>query len=119
MPTIAMTTRGSKRRNESWALAKFCKTTFPLAVIASGALFLSVLILTQVLLAEQVHSYKQESQAQAAVHRPESVCVILWFDTKDYILPQNDGSAKRIADFLTSQGIRSSFKVVGEKARTA
>lgn len=31
---------------------------------------------------------------------------------------QSDDSAKRIADFLTSQGVRSTFRVVGEKART-
>ena len=34
------------------------------------------------------------------------------------MLPQSDDSAKRIAEFLTSQGIRATFKVVGEKART-
>jgi peptidoglycan/xylan/chitin deacetylase (PgdA/CDA1 family) len=46
------------------------------------------------------------------------VYIILWFDTEDYVLPQSDDSAKRIAEFLTSQGIRATFKVVGEKART-
>ncbi len=52
------------------------------------------------------------------VHRPGPVYIILWFDTEDYVLPQSDDSAKRIAEFLTSQGIRATFKVVGEKART-
>jgi Polysaccharide deacetylase len=45
------------------------------------------------------------------------VYIVLWFDTEDYILPQSDDAAKRIAAFLTQQGIRATFKVVGEKAR--
>jgi hypothetical protein len=55
--------------------------------------------------------------------RPENpvvgqVYVLLWFDTEDYILPQSDDAAKRLAVFLTEQGIPATFKVVGEKART-
>jgi hypothetical protein len=46
------------------------------------------------------------------------VYVVLWFDTEDYILPQSDDAAKRLAIFLTEQGIQATFKVVGEKART-
>ena len=46
------------------------------------------------------------------------VYVILWFDTEDYILPPSDDAAKRLAAFLTEQGIQATFKVVGEKART-
>lgn len=44
--------------------------------------------------------------------------VILWFDTEDYLLPASDDSAKRLAELLTERGIRATFKVVGEKART-
>src|SRR5437764_12515592 len=44
--------------------------------------------------------------------------VILWFDSEDYILPASDDAALKVADFLTKQGIRATFKVVGEKART-
>jgi hypothetical protein len=44
--------------------------------------------------------------------------VILWFDTEDYILPASDDAALRVADFLSHEGIRATFKVVGEKART-
>ncbi|HEX4591276.1 MAG TPA: hypothetical protein VH120_15170, partial [Gemmataceae bacterium] len=55
--------------------------------------------------------------ASAAEPGPR-VYVILWFDTEDYILPASDDAALRIADFLTSEGIRGTFKVVGEKART-
>ena len=58
------------------------------------------------------------SQAVAGAHQPGPVYVILWFDTEDYVMPQSDDSAKRIAEFLTSQGIQATFKVVGEKART-
>src|SRR5271163_4530617 len=46
------------------------------------------------------------------------VYVLLWFDTEDYLLPASDDAALKLADFLTSQGIRATFKVVGEKART-
>ena len=49
---------------------------------------------------------------------PGKVYVVLWFDTEDYILPQSDDAAKRLATFLTEQGIQATFKVVGEKART-
>jgi hypothetical protein len=53
----------------------------------------------------------------AAEAKPQ-VYVIFWFDTEDYILPASDDAALKVADFLTSQGIRATFKVVGEKART-
>jgi hypothetical protein len=46
------------------------------------------------------------------------VYVILWFDTEDYILPASDDAALRVANFLTAEGVRATFKVVGEKART-
>src|SRR5439155_23017756 len=46
------------------------------------------------------------------------VYIVLWFDTEDYIRPQSDDAAKRIASFLTQQDIRATFKVVGEKGRT-
>ena len=53
----------------------------------------------------------------AAQERSAPVYVTLWFDTEDYILPQDDDAAKRIADLLTRLGVRATFKVVGEKAR--
>jgi len=56
--------------------------------------------------------------ARAQEGTPGRVHVFLWFDTEDYILPQSDEAAKRLAGFLTQQGIRATFKVVGEKART-
>ena len=46
------------------------------------------------------------------------VYVILWFDTEDYLLPASDDAALHLADFLTKEGVRATFKVVGEKART-
>src|SRR6266851_9488652 len=46
------------------------------------------------------------------------VYVILWFDTEDYILPASDDAALRVAELLTKENIRATFKVVGEKART-
>jgi len=43
--------------------------------------------------------------------------IILWFDTEDYLLPADDDATLRLAAFLTRQGIRAVFKLVGEKAR--
>ena len=43
--------------------------------------------------------------------------VVLWFDTEDYVDPIADDAALRIANDLTSLGVRATFKVVGEKAR--
>lgn len=45
------------------------------------------------------------------------VYVVLWFDTEDYIEPASDDAALRIANDLTAEGVRATFKVVGEKAR--
>jgi hypothetical protein len=53
----------------------------------------------------------------AGVGRAAPVYVVLWFDTEDYIEPAADDAALRIANDLTSLGVRATFKVVGEKAR--
>ena len=45
------------------------------------------------------------------------VFVTLWFDTEDYILPQDDDATKRLAEMLTRLNVRATFKIVGEKAR--
>jgi hypothetical protein len=60
-------------------------------------------------------SRPEQPQPEIPVEGP--VYVLLWFDTEDYILPQSDDAAKRLAVFLTQQGIPATFKVVGEKAR--
>ncbi|HEV2401929.1 MAG TPA: hypothetical protein VGS27_33670 [Candidatus Sulfotelmatobacter sp.] len=54
--------------------------------------------------------------SQPSRHNP--VYIVIWFDTEDYILPPSDDAAKRLADFLTAEGVHATFKVVGEKART-
>src|SRR5262245_36197759 len=46
-----------------------------------------------------------------------NVVVVLWFDTEDYLLLSDDDATLRLATFLTSEGIRATFKIVGEKAR--
>jgi hypothetical protein len=56
--------------------------------------------------------------ASWAADSPAKVYVILWFDTEDYVLPASDDAALHIAEFLTRENIRATFKVVGEKART-
>ncbi len=56
--------------------------------------------------------------APTAAAPPAKVYVILWFDTEDYILPASDDAALKVATWLNQEGIRATFKVVGEKART-
>jgi hypothetical protein len=56
--------------------------------------------------------------AARAADAGSKVYVILWLDTEDYILPASDDAALHLAEFLTREGIRATFKVVGEKART-
>lgn len=51
----------------------------------------------------------------AAAKQP--VYVMLWFDTEDYIDPESDDAALRIASDLTNLGVRATFKLTGEKAR--
>ena len=46
-----------------------------------------------------------------------TVYVSFWFDTEDYLLPAADDAAKRLAEIFSSQDVRATFKVVGEKAR--
>ncbi len=46
------------------------------------------------------------------------VYLLLWFDTEDYIEPAADDAALRLARDLEKAGVRATFKVVGEKART-
>ncbi|HMV48961.1 MAG TPA: polysaccharide deacetylase family protein [Blastocatellia bacterium] len=53
----------------------------------------------------------------AASQTSAPVYVTLWFDTEDYVLPQSDDAAKRLAEMLTRLGVKATFKVVGEKAR--
>jgi hypothetical protein len=60
---------------------------------------------------------QKQARPQQEAPTEGQVYVILWFDTEDYILPQSDDAAKRIAVFLSQQGIQGTFKVVGEKAR--
>ena len=47
----------------------------------------------------------------------DTVYVVLWFDTEDYVDPVSDDSALRIATDLTNLNVRATFKLVGEKAR--
>ncbi|MEN3336777.1 MAG: hypothetical protein V7647_453 [Acidobacteriota bacterium] len=68
-----------------------------------------ILFLTLLALAGASHAFCQD-----AAH---PVYVTLWFDTEDYILPQDDDATKRLAEMLTGLGVRATFKVVGEKAR--
>jgi hypothetical protein len=46
-----------------------------------------------------------------------TVYVVVWFDTEDYLLRADDDAILRNATFFTNEGLRATFKVVGEKAR--
>jgi hypothetical protein len=56
--------------------------------------------------------------AARGAEAPARVYVLLWFDTEDYLLPASDDAALHVARFLSGEGVRATFKVVGEKART-
>jgi len=43
--------------------------------------------------------------------------VVFWFDTEDYITPEADDAALRLARILSERGIHGTFKLTGEKAR--
>jgi hypothetical protein len=51
------------------------------------------------------------------LHAESPVYVALWFDTEEYIEPAADDAALRIANDLTNEGVRDTYKVVGEMAR--
>lgn len=54
--------------------------------------------------------------ALAAEDEP-MVYVTFWFDTEDFILPQADDAAKRLAEMFSKRSVKATFKIVGEKAR--
>ncbi|HTU23365.1 MAG TPA: hypothetical protein VMG10_35345 [Gemmataceae bacterium] len=56
--------------------------------------------------------------ASHAAEPAAKVYVILWFDTEDYLLPASDDAALHLAQLLSAENVRATFKVVGEKART-
>ncbi|HVE43365.1 MAG TPA: hypothetical protein VNM14_26040, partial [Planctomycetota bacterium] len=58
------------------------------------------------------------SAAPAAPAAPApTVYVVVWFDTEDYLLKADDDAILRNATFMTNEGLKATFKVVGEKAR--
>ncbi|MBN1846057.1 MAG: hypothetical protein JW810_10270 [Sedimentisphaerales bacterium] len=52
----------------------------------------------------------------AAAPKP-LVYVTFWFDTEDFILPEADDAAKRLAEMFSERRVKATFKIVGEKAR--
>lgn len=52
-----------------------------------------------------------------AAKEPPTVYVTFWFDTEDFILPQADDAAKRLAEMFIRRNVKATFKIVGEKAR--
>lgn len=58
-----------------------------------------------------ISSYPAMAQEDAMVY------VTFWFDTEDYILPQADDAALRLATMFSKRNVKATFKIVGEKAR--
>jgi hypothetical protein len=48
---------------------------------------------------------------------PAPVYTLVWYDTEDYVHPDSDDAALRIAELHSRHGVAATFKVVGEKAR--
>ena len=46
-----------------------------------------------------------------------NIFVVFWLDTEDYLTPESDEAALRLARIFSQRGVRATFKVVGEKAR--
>lgn len=53
----------------------------------------------------------------ASLAAAQPVYVTLWFDTEDYITPEDDDACLRLARDLTARGVQATFKIVAEKAR--
>jgi hypothetical protein len=47
--------------------------------------------------------------ALRSAQAPAPVYVTLWFDTEDYLLPQDDDATKRLAELLSQLGVRATF----------
>jgi len=47
-----------------------------------------------------------------------NVHLLFWFDVEDCTVPQSDDAARRLPMILGQHGVRGTFKVVGQKART-
>lgn len=79
----------------------------------------TILILLMALLAMPgVMAEKSVAQAVNRTQKDEApLYITLWFDTEDYVLPQSDDAALRLAEMLTRLGVTANFKLVGEKAR--
>jgi hypothetical protein len=79
----------------------------------------TILILLMALLAMPgVMAEKSAAQAVNRAQKDEApLYITLWFDTEDYVLPQSDDAALRLAEMLTRLGVTANFKLVGEKAR--
>ena len=55
--------------------------------------------------------------SSASAEKTGTVYVSFWFDTEDFILPEADDAAKRVAKIFSDRNIKLTFKMVGEKVR--
>ena len=69
--------------------------TNPMLVQKRGAIVRNAFLSLVVLVATLVPAVRPLANAPAPVY------VTLWFDTEDYILPQDDDATKRLAELLT------------------
>jgi len=57
------------------------------------------------------------SMSETITKDAAAVNVLLWFDTEDYINPEADDAALRIAKDLSEENVPATFKIVGQMAR--
>jgi len=43
------------------------------------------------------------------------IYVLFWFDVEDYVTPEADDALKRLIETFDAQGVRATWKLVGEK----
>jgi hypothetical protein len=70
-----------------------------------------------ILAATILGAFVSVDSARAQAPSRGRVYIILWFITDDSQLAQGDTAAKRLAAYLTQQGVRATFLVSAEKAR--
>ncbi|HEX5412647.1 MAG TPA: hypothetical protein VFZ27_12425 [Terriglobia bacterium] len=113
---VTRTMRSDKEQRRMGLLARLAESVACRSRYEAAAGLLAGFIFAGALLARAGNSPARQTTTGARAGGP--VYVVLWFDTEDYVLPQSDDAAKRIAELLTAQGVHATFKVVGEKART-
>lgn len=90
-------------------LSSIYQKMFRLVAIASALLFLAALSSAQALRTRPANLSGQGQLEQSQAQRIGPGSLTLWVGTRDLVAPQSNDITGRIADFLTSQGLRFTF----------